>query len=270
MATLRYGGATVGVIIVASGFIAAYAALADESAPQAARVEVPGVSSERLQKSGITLVLPPQGVAASISEQSALEIAAGPGRTKVKSSALAQLYDSSSVPPIDRLVWVVSYDTIGSPRSGGGGFGPGGEHTETPIAWSLAFIDAVTGELLFVQEGSDAEVAAATQAGTSAPPPPVSVDGVSDAELAQAGVVITAPRNSPNVTADAAVTTAISTRPGLRDAKQTLHAHLSLVDAGQPIDRDVWVVSFDVEGLPWLGGGHTANHRRQSASPSGG
>ena len=33
-----------------------------------------------------------------------------------------------------------------------------------------------------------------------------------------------------------------------------MHGHLVVVNAGQKIDRDVWVVSFDVQGLPWLGG----------------
>ena len=151
MVPLTYRAAAVGVIMVVSGSIAVYATSANDFASAPPQVEVPGVSSERLQEAGITLSPPGAGAAASITEESAVRTGAV-FDLKVRGSVLAQLHYSSSVPNIDRLVWVVSFDTNGSARSGGGGFGPG-EHSETPIAWSIAVVDAITGELLFTMEG---------------------------------------------------------------------------------------------------------------------
>jgi len=148
---LKYAVGAAAVLLAISGSVAVVATTSFDAKPPP-HVAVPGVSAERLAEGGISLS-PASAAEASVTPDSAVRAGSVLGLSKVRGTVLAQLHDSSSVPNIDRLVWVVSFDPTGSGRSAGGPFDPDKERVGVPVAWSIAFVDAVTGDLLSVHEG---------------------------------------------------------------------------------------------------------------------
>jgi hypothetical protein len=94
-----------------------------------------------------------------------------------------------------------------------------------------------------------------TAGGSSAPTPPLALDGISAEDLAQFGVKLTPPNStSTGISRQDAERTALQVRPDLPKAKEVILAHLQDDHAVPPVDRDVWVVVSDTAGIPWSGG----------------
>jgi len=103
---LKYAVGAAAVLLAISGSVAVVATTSFDAKPPP-HVAVPGVSAERLAEGGISLS-PASAAEASVTPDSAVRAGSVLGLSKVRGTVLAQLHDSSSVPNIDRLVWVVS------------------------------------------------------------------------------------------------------------------------------------------------------------------
>jgi hypothetical protein len=102
------------------------------------------VPPELLEEEGITL-LPPDGDGPKITMETAADYASKLyGGNQVRETALARLVDVSAVPPIDRLVWVVSYEPHGIDYPVSDSFSV--DRPSFRTLYFLVFIDAETGK----------------------------------------------------------------------------------------------------------------------------
>lgn len=111
------------------------------------RLTLDGVPEDTLKSAGITLTRPlaSSTAKASAADAEAVALANGPG-VPLKETALGQLHDDSRVPPVDKLVWVVSLDptSVKVPA-----FGPPGSPPYADTIYWLIFIDAQTGQFFY-------------------------------------------------------------------------------------------------------------------------
>jgi hypothetical protein len=147
-------------------------------------LELAGVSSKELKDSrGIDLFVPAEDSAPQISKERAettgaeSQVSSSDSSVKAREVVLARLVNNEVKPPIDRLVWVVNLDpsTVKIEQIGGGPIqGTAIATPDSPLVlqYSLAIIDAKTGELLY-------NISTATQDG---PPPPTPLPDGADAQ----------------------------------------------------------------------------------------
>jgi hypothetical protein len=114
------------------------------------QVTLDGVPAENLAAAGVRLLQPeakPEIDAARAEETAKLNVPPSTTLPQVKETVLVRFVNDLVQPHVDRLVWAVNFDpaTISAvPPLGPGQYGPFCGHP----AYHVAFIDAITGELL--------------------------------------------------------------------------------------------------------------------------
>jgi hypothetical protein len=119
------------------------------SDPNPETLALAGVSPERLAGIGITLKAPPSDFVPKIGKRD-IEASSVSGVSSlgfdlpIREIVLAQVSDKSKVPPMDRVLWVVSLDVSGARMPN---LGPGGPGIPDyfPYLYSLVFVDPDTG-----------------------------------------------------------------------------------------------------------------------------
>ncbi len=150
-----YATAAVALLVAASSVLFLTNA---GSSPASDEVTLQGVSPERLAGVGITLKAPPADFAPKIGKQD-IEGSRASGVSPlgfdlpIREIVLAHVSDKSKVPPIDRVLWVVSLDVSGARMPN---LGPGGPGLPDyfPYLYSLVFVDPDSGAAVYTAEAA--------------------------------------------------------------------------------------------------------------------
>lgn len=110
----------------------------------AGSISLLGVSTATLSGYGLALDLPPSGTTAAVPASGALAVARAldPG-VSVKQQVLAELLDTSAVPPVTGLYWAISMQPQGDVPIAGG---PTTVHPAIPESYYVIFVNADTGK----------------------------------------------------------------------------------------------------------------------------
>lgn len=152
---------TVAAVAVVSAALAIYIGLTSSGEggdPGDGKSLLQGVPPEALANAGITLKAPPPDFVPKIGQQE-IEASRVSGASSlgfdlpIREIALAHVSDNSRVPPINRVLWVVSLDVSGARMPN---LGPGGPGLPDyfPYLYSLVFVDPDTGAFVYSVEAA--------------------------------------------------------------------------------------------------------------------
>jgi hypothetical protein len=148
--TLWRGGAAIGVA-VALGIASFVLLMNPRSGPASDELTLQGISSVDLASRGLTLKVPPAEFVPKVDKREIESSRTGEVSPlgfdlPIREIVLAQVADSSVVPPIDRVLWVVNLDVTGVRMPL---LGPAGSPQDTPYLYSLFFVDPETGGFVY-------------------------------------------------------------------------------------------------------------------------
>jgi hypothetical protein len=114
-------------------------------------VALEGISNEQLLAAGISLTVPPPDFAPKVDEapiaaSSAIQSYNPKFDLPVKQMVLAHVTGTTLVPPVDRVLWVVSFDVAGLRMAA---HGPIGSPPDFPYLYNLVFVDPDTGQVVY-------------------------------------------------------------------------------------------------------------------------
>lgn len=115
------------------------------------QVTLDGISSTDLVVAGISLTAPPADFAPKVDKEkiaasSAVRSSSAKPGLPIKQMVLAHVTGAALVPPIDRVLWVVSFDVEGLRVPS---LGPAGAPEDFPYVYSLVLVDPDTGSVVY-------------------------------------------------------------------------------------------------------------------------